>query len=637
MYTWKAADRGLFELYEDEKLILISYAYAYHADGRRVETRTAERIAVEENGDVLTLKYQAKNGLILTETLTTGFDGAIASCALSDADGNEVETNRLTPLCYKGSDLIPWWDNLFTKSILVPYDNDFWLRYHCEAMHAGSTSYEVTATFDPETREGVLVGALDMDDWKNAIEITPYGTRILEARSGIADAGTHDSLPHGTLIGKSVSSSRFFIKYGPDYRDLLEDYGKVYKTVNPILEWSHGVIYGFNSWGGLGGRIDLNHYELTSKFMRELSDEGFGDGVTYTNLDGGWQRFEGEDMLKIKDEIHAAGHKTGIYDGPFAQHLFGPFADREMPCAPGHKFSEFLVRDRHGDFVPTVDGSYAIDLTHPLWEKYMAWKLDRFIEWGYDYMKVDFLSHGATEGIRYDKSVRTGRQAIKRGYEFIKNYRDEKRIGRPFFISTSIAPVFPGGYGHARRFCCDAFGIPEDIEYILNTQTYAWWMSGNVYAFNDPDHTVLYQSAWMKEPMSEGMARARYTSSAIAGTVMLLSDDYEKEEARERTKKFALNKEVNKVVSSRVAFRPVESNGDSASHFYTGVVDGEQYIAGFSWNKTAPETLSTTCKRAGIEPGIYRDLWTGALYHLEEGVLTWTAQSCDAILLKKEG
>lgn len=637
MYTWEAAENGYFNLLEDGKPVLSAYAYAYHADGHRVETRNAELISTENEDGKLKLKYQAKNGLVLTEVLELGYDGAIASCALSDSEGKEIETRRLVPLAYNGggNEGLTWWDSLFTHTLLLPYDNDFWLRFHAEPMHAGSQSYDMTVTYNPKSRDGLLVGALDFDTWKNGIAITPFATRILEARSGVADDGTHDSQPHGTLIGTSVSSARFFIKHGADYRVLLEDYGKVYRTVNPPLEWNYGVPFGFNAWGGLGVNMTNEKYDITAKFMRELSENGFGNGTTYTNLDGGWQRTDEAEMLKIKDEIHAAGHKTGIYDGPFCQHLQPAFIKGDLEGCPGHKHEEYLLRDEHGELLPAVDGMYQIDVTHPLWKQHMAWKLDRFIEWGYDYVKVDFLSHGATEGVRYDKSVRTGRQAVKKGYEFIRDYLAEKKLGRPFFISTSIAPIFPGGYGHARRFCCDSFGSSEDIEYILNAQTYGWWMNGNVYAFNDPDHTVLYQSAWMKQPMTIGMARARYTASSIAGTVMLLSDDYTNEAARERTKMFACNKEVNKVAASRVAFRPVDENGASAAHFYTGTVDGEQYVAVFSW-AMEPETLTVTCERAGIEPGIYRDLWTGTLYNAEKGELTWTAQECNAVLLKKE-
>ena len=67
----------------------------------------------------------------------------------------------------------------------------------------------------------------------------------------------------------------------------------------------------------------------------------------------------------------------------------------------------------------------------------------------------------------------------------------------------------------------------------------------------------------MDRDSSLGEARARYTASAIAGTVMMLSDDYEREEAKERSRILTGNPEVNKVAASRVAFRPTEAGGTS--------------------------------------------------------------------------
>ena len=184
----------------------------------------------------------------------------------------------------------------------------------------------------------------------------------------------------------------------------------------------------------------------------------------------------------------------------------------------------------------------------------MKWKLDRFVSWGFDYIKMDFLSHGAAEGSHYDKTVRTGRQAIAIGYQWITDNLAKERIGRDFFISLSIAPLFPHGYGHARRIACDAFGTNEDVEYTLNGETYGWWQNGRLYSFNDPDHICLFRSFDMERNSSVGEARARYTASVIAGTVMMISDDYGCPEARERTLRFCTDKEVNAVARSGVAF-----------------------------------------------------------------------------------
>ena len=90
------------------------------------------------------------------------------------------------------------------------------------------------------------------------------------------------------------------------------------------------------------------------------------------------------------------------------------------------------------------------------------------------------------------------------------------------FVSLSISPLFPAGRGHARRCCCDAFGHPEDVRYVLNALNFGWWTQGSLYAFNDPDHTVLYNSVVDgRGPTGLCSARSRYYASVISGTVML--------------------------------------------------------------------------------------------------------------------
>ena len=112
------------------------------------------------------------------------------------------------------------------------------------------------------------MGALDFDRWKNGIVCSATDANTLEARCGMADEGTHDTQPHGILRGAQVSSSRFGILYGPDYRRLLEAYGDFLSSERPPLKWEHGVPFGFNSWAGLAFRLNEERYEKSAEFLR---------------------------------------------------------------------------------------------------------------------------------------------------------------------------------------------------------------------------------------------------------------------------------------------------------------------------------------------------------------------------------
>ncbi|MDD5899086.1 MAG: hypothetical protein PUE14_11445, partial [Clostridia bacterium] len=132
-----------------------------------------------------------------------------------------------------------------------------------------------------------------------------------------------------------------------------------------------------------------------------------------------------------------------------------------------------------------------------------------------------------------------------------------------------------------------------------------------------------------------GEARARYTTAAIAGGVMMLSDDYSEAEARRRTELLACNAEVNAMAASRTAFVPVESADSFACHAFTAQIDGKTCLALFAL-KAKGETVSVSCARAAIPEGVYRDLWTGEKYSSQNGVITWQAKACDALLLVHE-
>ena len=637
-YTWKAEENGVFTLYADDRPLLSASAAAKETGaGLTIDSREAVLKETRENENGLTLVYENTDGLVLTEQLTATEAGAIAQCSLRRKDGSPVRTNSLTPLIAhsKGDETPYLWRDLGAKMLLVPYDNDMWMRYEAVALRAGRKSYDVTVLFNEDSREGLLMGAMDFDVWKNAVACPGMDARILEARCGQggSDEGSHDYAPHGIMEGYEVFSSRFLITYGADWRTLLEEYADALNEERKPRMWDQGVPFGFNSYAGLARTLNADNFRESGEFVRkELTPRGFENhGETYINLDGGWQRIPEEDRLRIKDDLHANGQKAGIYDAPFA--CFWPL-DKEIPLMPGHTFAEIVLRDAQGKPLPRIDRAVPYDVTHPLWLAWTEKKAEQFIDWGYDYLKIDFLSHAGMEGQHADPAVTTGRQALTYGYQVLNRLFDEKKIGRPFFVSLSIAPLFPYGYGNARRFSCDAFGLAEDVEYVLNAQTYSWWTGGKLYQFNDPDHIVLQRSFCMLEDSTEGEARARYTSAVIAGSVMLLSEDYSRPGAKERTIKIAGNPAVNAIARSGVVFRPMDAAGGSACPAFTAQINGESYIALFSW-KAGPQALSVDLKRSGLLSGTYQDVWTGKQAVSGEGLLRWQFAGADAALLKK--
>ena len=107
---------------------------------------------------------------------------------------------------------------------------------------------------------------MDFSIWKNAVTCSGNDAKTLCAESGVADRGTHDTVPHGSLSANSVSSAPFCILYGPDYRRLLELYGDILSS-DRKLTWNGGVPFGFNSWAGLEFRLNEENFRETGHFL----------------------------------------------------------------------------------------------------------------------------------------------------------------------------------------------------------------------------------------------------------------------------------------------------------------------------------------------------------------------------------
>jgi alpha-galactosidase len=227
---------------------------------------------------------------------------------------------------------------------------------------------------------------------------------------------------------------------------------------------------------------------------------------------------------------------------------------------------------------------------------------------------MDFMVHGALEGEHYNKDINTGIQAYNYGMSHIISIIDPEKIGRDIFINLSIAPSFPYQYAHARRVSCDVFGKINDAEYMLNSVTYSWWMNDSIYKYNDPDHTILYKS-YNQESSTEDEAQSRINAAAIAGTVILNSDDIRREEAKVRLKKLLANEDVNYLARLGVSFKPVEGNtGNRACDTFVlhDTLNAAVYVAIFNFLEENCVVKTIDLHRIGLDGTVdYQvyDLW----------------------------
>lgn len=548
----------------------------------------------------------------------------IAIAVELDSSAGAIGTRHFDAVKLSGINSIQVKQRGALRVLHVPFDNDMWFRYNSAPVNsfkAGETfsSEEVTAIYDNASREAIVLGSIDHSIWKTAIDIHAADGHIsdLDIYGGISSptgirTDTHDTVPHGIVHGEKVVSPRIFIGSFADWRDGLEAYGAANAAVQPPLVWAADAPMGWNSWAAYAEKINDHRYLGAAEFVRDkLLPKGFGrDKVVYINLDAFWSNL---DAVQLSDAVATikAMHgpdgthfEPGIYWTPFAY-----WSDDLDAWVEGtgmkYRYRDILLKAPDGSLLPKVDGGRPIDPSHPGAQARIRYYMKRFQEMGFQYLKLDFLSHGALEGAHYDPAIQTGIEAYNEGMKLIA----EENANR-MFLSLSIAPLFPSGYGHARRLSCDTKGHisggDQTTEYMLNSLTYGWWTSKNLY-IADPDHVVLGAAADQgARSVTEG--KSRLLSAIISGGMILdssrLADD---PQGRELAQQVYDNRNLFAVAGEGKAFRPVEGDtGNKAAIAFTRPSPHGVYLAVFNYDEKQKQTISVPIDR--IDPGLTKAL-----------------------------
>lgn len=500
-----------------------------------------------------------------------------------------------------------------TSILSVPYDNDEYVSYKTNEyrkikMNTTFSSSEVTVFYGSSSRTTLLLGAIDHKNFKNGINVVRNDAeKINNVRlfSGVTNAGTRDRhytasgdgyvTPHGSITSESVVSSKMIIGCFDDYIDALDTFGKANATMETPLPWNNGVPVGWMSWGAYGMDLTWDNFITSADFMASELPDFNNNGVTYVNFDSfnGWG--SEHTMADAVEHLKKNGQTPGAYATPYTLWWQeGPRLDLLVPETDSeYTWREMMLKNKDGSIIRIGNSSswyrMVLDPTHPGTQKYITRKLQRdIVDPGYGYVKLDFISDSAVEGEFYDPAITTGVQAYRFGMNKIKELLSKEKTGRDIYISISISPIFPGGFAHSRRISCDAFGAMSDIKYMLNSLTFGWWISGNIYKYNDPDHTVIYKyygnpdTPYAITKEAEGVSR--YNASVIGGTVLLISDDFCLDGARERAKRILKNPDLLELALQGETFRPIGfvNDNESASTYYL-VNNGKTYIAIFNF------------------------------------------------------
>ncbi len=637
---------GIYSVSQNDKIVL---------NNVRAETKIGEQLISSDDFSKHT--YAKEKGLLtFTHTDHPNFGGTmvqtftykeagylLTNVTVHSVDGQPISTNYIAPVAtYQNSVGIE--DGVFVQ---IPFDNDMWVEpafIGIKSLPKDTNSYEVAAYYNAQTQQGLVVGSVTHDTWKTGITIHGQRGKVmgLSVYGGIADSGTRDNSPHGFVSGQSVDSPLIFIGTFTDWREGMTAYGKANAEIVPPKESVADVPFGFNSWGALQSAVKYSDMIAVSDYIKEhLQDEWSEDGAAvYVNIDSYWDFITHNDpdcnlsleqaLKKFVQHCHQNGQKAGIYFTPFTAWQGDEAALKSSKIEGTHyTYYDAAIKKTDGSgLYGKLDGGYALDPTHPATIARMRQQLNSFIRMGFEYIKLDFMTHGAVEGRHYDSEVTTGLQAYNQGMAKIHEICDGK-----MYVNLSIAPLFPYQYADGRRISCDAFSSLDNTKHVLSYLTACFWEE-EIYPYPDPDHLVVANEA-------EGVARCRVTAGAITGTSFLIGDDLtdvkEGSSKHRRIQKLFGNADVIAVAKLGRAFAPCSVvPGERYADSYWCEADGVLYLAVFNFETQKADRIFDLSALTDKLPtdAVAKELWSGKEADLNGMTLACTVKGQDAALFR---
>jgi len=379
--------------------------------------------------------------------------------------------------------------------------------------------------------KGFIIGVNDVGDQNTKFQILWDKQRIVSLTI-IYDFYCSPEFKINTPIELTQVKLESFEKTSPEM--ILEEFGsalgKKYK-VKPVEE---DVPTGWCSWyyyyTNISESIILSNLHEVKN--RKLPIEFFQIDDGYQNEIGDWtvvnEKFP-RGVRFLAEEIRKQNLKPGIWLAPFLVRKKSSFFTL---------YPEAILKDEKGNPVPAIwnplwgmDYTYTLDVTHPKSIEFLEELFKTFTrDYGYNYLKLDFLFSASLLGVPYNKRL-TPSERYRQALELIR-----KVVGKNTFLLGCGAPLIPSiGIFDGMRIGCDVtpFWYPEIKRRLLkdkhalstekgliNTITRSF-MHRNLW-LNDPDCLIVRKE---KNKMTPAQTILMATVMAMSGGILLVSDN----------------------------------------------------------------------------------------------------------------
>lgn len=353
------------------------------------------------------------------------------------------------------------------------------------------------------------------------VELSASGVKALAAYS-CADGMVVDP-------GETVASEELLLLSGQDGYGLLQKFADIWGKRMNALTWGH-VPTGWCSWYYYFSNVTENDMLENIRFLAENKTEY---PMEFIQLDDGYQAALGDwldcnekfprGLAFLAGEVRKAGFKPGLWLAPFmveeCSRLYADHPDWMVRDGEGHTR---WVSEWRGSRVAVLDG------THPQAQAYLTTVFAKLVEWGFEYVKIDFLVWATMgRGGEYHDPKATRAQALRRGLEAIRKGMGDRFIlgctaplGQAVGlvngnrVGTDIAPRWQPD----RKVYKEAPTVPNVCRNIINRA----YMNGKLWV-SDPDTHIARTD---NNELTENEVLLWTYALYQVGGMMLLSDRF---------------------------------------------------------------------------------------------------------------
>ena len=343
------------------------------------------------------------------------------------------------------------------------------------------------------------------------------------------------------MPGETIELGSIYLAKGRTHELLHRYFREIRDTAQTRVPEEN--VRGWCSWYYYYTKISPQIIRKNIDALRRARDD-HGARIDFVQIDDGYQRavgdwlentsqFEGQ-MRRLSDEIRAAGFQPGLWIAPFV-------ATKKSKLLTVHP--EYALRDEHGrrivagfNFFWPGRYYYGLDITNPRFDEYLRRVIRTVVgEWGFPYLKCDFLFGGCLRGGTHHDLSLSRAEVLRKGMETIREVAEQSTSERVFLVgcgmplSTGIGTVDAmrvgpdtGGYWIEKKGKLLRTGAMVGVRNAIRNSIVRGQMHQALW-LNDPDCLMLRTRG---TKLSAAQRRTQVNAIALTGGLLLYSDDF---------------------------------------------------------------------------------------------------------------